>query len=122
MTDEYEIKFYADSQTGKSDVFKYLKNLDVKDRTKVNKYIKHLQVNKGYLEEPYSKHITGKIRELRVDFFHNHHRVFYFAFVGKNIILLHAFLKKTQKTPPQEIKRALDNYNDFIINQSTYEE
>lgn len=51
----------------------------------------------GYLDEPYSKHIKGKIRELRVDFARKHHRIFYFAFVGKKIILLHAFLKKSEK-------------------------
>ena len=48
-------------------------------------------------------------------------RIFYFSFVGKTIILLHAFFKKTPKTPPQEIKRALDNYYDFITNQNAYE-
>ena len=79
--EEYKIKFYADSKTKKSDIFKYLKNLNIKERTKVAKYINYLKLNKGYLDEPYSKHITGKIRELRVDFSHNRHRIFYFTFV-----------------------------------------
>lgn len=118
---EYRIKFYANSKTRKSDVFEYIKELDIKERTKVDKYIEYLKINRGYLDEPYSKHIIEKIRELRVDFSHNHHRIFYFTFIGKNIILLHAFLKKTSKTPQQEIKRALDNYRDFIINQHYYE-
>ena len=118
---EYKVKFYVDSRTGKSDVFQYVNQLNIKERTKVDKYIEYLKINKGYLDEPYSKHISGKIRELRVDFSRNHHRIFYFTFVGKNIILLHAFLKKTTKTPQQEIKRALDNYHDFIINQHYYE-
>ena len=38
------------------------------------------------------------------------------TFVKKNIVLLHAFLKKTQKTPKKEIKKAEDNYLDVINN------
>ena len=75
----------------------------------------------GYLEEPYSKHIKGKIRELRVDFSQNKHRVFYFTFIKKNIILLHAFLKKTTKTPNSEIKRAEENYYNILKDQKKYE-
>ena len=94
---------------------------DKKSEAKVKKYIKYLRLCEGYLDEPYSRHIKGKIRELRVDFSRNRHRIFYFTFVGKTIILLHAFLKKTPDTPSQEIKRAVDNYNDFITNQKSYE-
>jgi len=73
------------------------------------------------LDEPYSKHIKGKIRELRVDFSRNRHRIFYFAFIGKKIILLHAFLKKTKKTPISEIRRAEENYQDVLNNKEIYE-
>ncbi len=66
------------------------------------------------MDEPYTKHIKGKIRELRVDFSHNKHRIFYFTFIEKNIIFLHAFLKKTPKTPPQEIQKAEHNYYNVI--------
>jgi len=40
--------------------------------------------------------------------------VIYFFFVGRRIVLLHAFQKKTQKTPRQEIETALARYNRFI--------
>ncbi len=121
MVEEYKVKYYAESQTGKSPVLAYILSLDSKSMAKVEKYIKYLRLCEGYLDEPYSKHITGKIRELRVDFSHTHHRIFYFTFVGKNIILLHGFLKKTPKTPHQEIARAVNNYNDFMINQNVYD-
>ena len=41
--------------------------------------------------------------------------------LGKNIILLHAFLKHTAKTPEAEIKRAQINYYKIIINRKSYE-
>ena len=73
------------------------------------------------LDEPYSKHIKGKIRELRVDFSRNKHRIFYVAVIEKKIILLRAFLKKTTKTPRQEIIGALNNFEDYKINKNLIE-
>ena len=80
-----------------------------------------LRAQKGYLDEPYSRHIRGKIRELRVDFGRNRHRVFYFVFIKKTIILLHAFLKKTNKTPISATRRAEENYQNILKNSKIYE-
>jgi phage-related protein len=117
----YKVFYYRDFRTGKSFVTDYIKNLDKKERAKVYKYIEFLRVNKGYLDEPYSRHIKGKIRELRVDFAHNRHRIFYFTFVGKKIILLHAFLKKTAKTPNSAIQKAEINYQDTLQHAKYYD-
>lgn len=88
---------------------------------KVFKYVDFLRENEGVLDEPYSKHIKDKIRELRVDFSRNKHRIFYVAVIKKKIILLHSFLKKTVKTPKQEIIKALDNFEDYRINKNLIE-
>src|SRR3972149_7714157 len=118
---DYKVKFYTDSQSGKSPVFEYIESVRDKERAKVSKYIGFLREHEGYVDEPYSKHIKGKIRELRVDFAHNRHRIFYFSFVGKKIILLHAFLKKTAKTPNSEIKKAEENCHNVLRNPEIYE-
>jgi phage-related protein len=115
-TDEYKVKFYRDSKTGRRLVLEYIEGLTEKEQAKVSKYIEFLREHNGYLEEPYSKHIKGKIRELRVDFARNRYRIFYFVFIEKTIILLHAFLKKTAKTPNSEIKKAEENYAKFLNN------
>lgn len=118
---EYKVKFYKNSRTGQEPVYDYLMGLDDRNRAKIEKYLKYLKAAKGYLDEPYSRHIKGKIRELRVDFAHSKHRLFYFTLIGRSIILLHAFLKKTPKTPPEEISKALVNYYDTINNPQLYE-
>ena len=118
---EYEIKFYRNSRNSRIPVLEYLESLREKDKAKIARYIEFLRANRGYLDEPYSKHIKGKIRELRVDFSKNYHRIFYFTFLDGKIILLHAFLKKTNKTPNKEIKKAEDNYKDTINNTQLYE-
>jgi len=117
---EYRIQYYVDYK-GRSLVEDYIDRLSKKEQLKVFSYLEILKDNKGYLDEPYSKHIKGKIRELRVGFSKNHHRIFYFTFINKKIILLHSFLKKTKKIPSKEITKAINNYQDFLINYNKYE-
>ena len=119
--EDYSVKFYKNRDSGREPVLDYIERLDEKNKAKVLKYIVFLKDNRGYLDEPFSKHITGKIRELRVDFSRRRHRIFYFVTIGRRIILLYSFLKKTDRTPPREIKKALTYYNDAIINLNLYD-
>jgi len=59
--------------------------------------------------ETYLKHIenTDGLYEVRVKIASNIIRIFCFFDKGKLVVLANGFLKKTQKTPRQEIKRAL---------------
>ena len=117
----YKIKFFTDRR-GSSPVYDYIKKLNLKQRSKIYKYIEFLRDREGYLDEPYSRHVAGKIRELRVDFANSHHRILYFSFINKNIIILHAFLKKSPKMPRKELKIATDCYNNVINNPQIYED
>jgi len=119
--EDYKVKFYRDIKTGQSPVLEYIEKLNDKEEAKIFKYIEFLRIQRGYLEEPFSRHIKGKIRELRVDFGHNRHRIFYFTFIKRIIILLHAFLKKTSKTPIYEIKKAEENYQNILKYPKIYE-
>ncbi len=42
-------------------------------------------------------------------------------FIGRTIVMLHYFLKKTKKTPNSEIIKAKNNYIDVINNPKLYE-
>lgn len=118
--DEYKIKFFQNDK-GEIPIIDYLEKINKKEKAKILKYIEFLKNNKGYLDEPYSKHIKGKIRELRVDFSKNRHRILYFTFISQTIILLYIFSKKTPKTPTAEIEKAEKNLNDVIHNPKLYE-
>ena len=120
-TEKYKAYYYRSSQNKKVPVFEYIKNLSRKERAKVATYIAMLRDYNGKLDEPYSRYIGSGIRELRVEFSHNRHRIFYVAVEEKRIILLHAFLKDTQKTPKQEINRAVSNFADYKINKQVIE-
>lgn len=118
--EEYKVKLYIELKSGESPVLKYISTVGYKEEAKILKYIEFLRVNSGHLDEPYSRHITGKLRELRVDFGHNRHRIIYFTFIRKTIILLHAFRKKTAKTPASEITKAEKHYKNILKNPNLY--
>ena len=58
------------------------------------------------LREPYSKSLGDGIFEIRAKQGTDITRVLYFFVIGKKVILTNGFVKKTQKTPPQEIETA----------------
>ena len=65
------------------------------------------------LGAPHVKKISGKIWELRT-IGRLQHRTFYFAASGRQIVLLHAFTKKTPKAPRAEIETAGRRMDDFL--------
>lgn len=51
------------------------------------------------VHEPHVKHIEGKIWELRAKAREGIARGFYVTMTGQRIVVLHVFVKKTNKTP-----------------------
>ena len=111
--DLYEIIFFK-KENGRKPVLEYLTQLPEKERVKILDHIKSLSVYPEFRREPQSRHLTGKLRELKVDFGNNRYRIIYFFYIGKKIIIVHAFGKKTGTTPRQEIDTALRRMNDFL--------
>jgi phage-related protein len=60
------------------------------------------------VREPYVKHLEDKLWEMRLIGRDNIARIIYVAASGRRIVLLHAFVKKAEKTPRRalEIARA----------------
>jgi phage-related protein len=109
----FEIEFY-ETKDGKQPVKEFLLSLDVKMRAKMLSMISLLQDNGYELREPYSKHLSDGIFELRAKVGSDITRVLYFFCVERHIILTNGFIKKTQKTPPKEIDRAKKYRTDYL--------
>ena len=112
----HPIYFYR-NKDGKEPVLEYLRQLSMKSgkdsRIKANKiqdYIEALSKMGTHLGLPYVKHIEDDIWELRP----LNNRIFFFYFKDNKFILLHYFIKKTNKTPKKEIEEAKNRMNDFI--------
>ena len=114
----YQIVFYEDDN-GVSELWNFLD--DLLQRSSSNKdariqhkqivyYIELLQSNGTRLPDTITKNIVQDIWELRP----GNNRVFYFYFRDNTFVLLHHFLKKSQKTPQREIDRAISERDDFL--------
>ena len=55
---------------------------------------------------PHTKAISGGFFELRIKSKEGIGRVFYCTLVGKRIVMLHGFVKKSQKIPEKELRKA----------------
>lgn len=56
-------------------------------------------VGLGQLREPHVKHLEGKLWELRAKAPEGIARGLYVTVAGRRVIVLHVFVKKSQKTP-----------------------
>jgi phage-related protein len=60
------------------------------------------------LGEPHVRHIEGKLWEMRVSGNRLEGRALYVTAVGRRVVVVLAFVKKTQKTPDRYIRLALE--------------
>ncbi len=114
----YEIEFYQEAN-GDTPIRILLEDLQAKGKTskhdrvrseKILTYIRALEELGPRLCEPFTKHLTDDIWELRP--FND--RILFFYFKDNIYVLLHHFVKKTNKTPIKEIERAKKNKLTYI--------
>ena len=112
----YQIYFYRD-RNGREPVADFMRELESRtDKasrvtlTQIVKYIRYLQEYGTHSGPRIVKHIDGEIWELRPD----RHRVLFAAWYQGSFLLLHMFMKKTQKTPPREIEQARRELRDML--------
>jgi phage-related protein len=114
----FEVEFYEDRR-GRQPVKELLSELRDKagaskdariQYEKILTYIRALEEYGTRMGEPQVKHIDGALWELRP----LAHRVLFFHWQANKLVLLHHFIKKTQKTPAKEIEQARHNMRDFL--------
>ena len=113
---EWVVVFYID-ENGRSPVEDFLESLGTKTQTRFGWSIEQLRIYNVRAREPLVRHLEGKIWELREESSTNIYRILYFFFSGRQIVFLHGFQKKSQKTPRREIEVALQRFRKFVIQQ-----
>lgn len=58
------------------------------------------------MREPYVKHLEGRLWEMRMTGRDGISRAIYVTAAGRRVVVVRAFIKKTQKTPSSELKIA----------------
>ena len=113
----FDIVFY-ENERGESDVLNFIYDLKEKARTSkdarinLNKIVAYIDAIEEYgtrVGQPVTKHLDGDIWELRP----LSNRILYAYYEDNTFVLLHHFVKKTQKTPAAEIEKAKMEIEDY---------
>ena len=94
----------------------FFKTQDDKVKEKI-KYILELIKQVEKIPEKFLKHIEGTngLYEIRIEYQSNIYRVFCCFDKGRLVILFNGFQKKTQKTPGNEIEKALKLMKQYFV-------
>lgn len=106
----WEPSFYKEAN-GIYPVEEFLSSLPTKDQMRIVAAIEKVCSLHINAHEPLIRHLEGRLWELRAECFPNTYRLIYFVSSDRHMVFLHAFQKKTQKTPRREITAALRRYN-----------
>jgi phage-related protein len=111
-TASWSVMFYRDVN-GRLPVDEWIYTLPAGEQGRVLKSIGLLKAYGVRLGMPHSRHLRGKVWELRIAAGRKDYRILYAARVGQTFILLHAFAKKTAKTPARELEIAERRLADY---------
>ncbi len=109
----YNLIFYT-TERGDSPVDDFLDSLDKKSRAKVAALLSLLEEQGPNLKRPYADVVRGKIRELRIHHSSNQYRILFFFQAREQIVLAHAFSKKTQQLKEKDIELAERRMEDWV--------
>ena len=98
--------FFYESASGNQPVREWILALSVEDRKLVGRDIQKVEFGCP-LGMPYCRSLGNGLWEVRSDLTGGKIARVIFAVVGGRMVLLHGFLKKTQKTPTQDLQLAL---------------
>ena len=103
---------YYQTTRGEEPVVSFVKKLPKEDQEKIIWTINLLERHGLKLGSPYLKKLEGtkKLWELKV----NKYRIFLSLVLEKNILLIHAIIKKTQKTPKKDLKLIKKRLKSFM--------
>lgn len=78
------------------------------------RYADRMEEHGPDLGMPHTRAMGKGLFELRLKATEGIARVFYCVSIGRKIIILHSFIKKTQKTPSRELKLAIQRMKEII--------
>lgn len=106
MSDQYQIEYYSDS------VQMDILNLPDKLAARYIFLTRRMLAIGPNLGEPHTKAIKDGLFELRLKGSEGIARIFYCTLVGKRIVMLHSFIKKTGRTPSRELETAMNRLKE----------
>lgn len=98
---KFNATFFHEAGTETEPVREWLKSLSREDRRAIGIDIQTVQFS-WPIGKPLADHVEGEIWEIRTRLDNRIARIL-FVIDGASVVLLHGFIKKTQKTPSEEL-------------------
>jgi phage-related protein len=99
------------SEGGGEPVREWLKSLPKEERKAIGEDIAYVQL-KWPIGKPRVDHLRGGVWEVRTSLTNRIARTL-FAVEGRQMVLLHGFIKKTQQTPNEDIRLAEKRFKEW---------
>jgi len=96
----------------------FMESLQEKEKEKIQYGLLLLKTQQR-LSTKFVKHIKDGVYELRTEYAGNIYRVFFIFDEGNIVVLFNGFQKKTQKTPQNEIDKALKIKEDYYADKQS---
>ena len=108
----WKIQYYS-TPSGQIPVYDFIENLPEDVQSKIHNSFELLAEFGIRLGQPHAKKVTGTpLWELKV-LGKNSLRFFYLAVAGQTFLMLHGFVKKSQKTPKQDLRLTLKRLKEW---------
>lgn len=109
----FKAEFYM-TKDGNKPAKEFILSQETKMKAKLFGLVDLLEQYGNQLREPYSKSLGDGIFEIRAKIGTDITRVLYFFYYEGRIILTNGFVKKSQETPQNEIKKAKQYRKEFL--------
>ena len=107
MSNKWTIEYYSEK------VQDEILNLPVSLRSKYFQYTDRIEIFGPNLGMPYTRSFGEGLFELRMKGPDGIARAFFCTKIGKKVVILHSFVKKTQKTPAKDLKIATKRHKEI---------
>jgi phage-related protein len=108
----WTISFYINNR-GDELVQDFIRNQDEQTQSKITRNIDLVSKYGPNLGMPHSRYMGNGIYELRIRG-NNEVRIFYISIImNREVMFIHVFKKRTQKTPPKELKIAISRKKEL---------
>jgi phage-related protein len=111
--DPWAVVFY-ETANGDRPAEMWLREQHVKVQARFAWILDLLEEHGTNVREPYVAHLRGKLWEVRLVHQRVQYRIVYLPASRRRFVMLHGFVKKTQRTPARELETAEQRMRDYV--------
>lgn len=113
MNNKYTIYYYR-SPSGDTPIEKFLDSLSEKQQVKILRLFQYVNLYGLSTILPHTKKLSGTpLWEMRI-LGKDSIRILYAIIIENTILMLHGFIKKSQKTPTNDLHIAFNRYSEWM--------